>query len=73
MGEAFGVRAPGSGLGSWAWVARPRRALGYPIGGTGAIFTMTARYGPRRADGRYALVTMGIGGGQGIAATFERC
>ncbi|MCB1758570.1 MAG: acetyl-CoA C-acyltransferase family protein [Gammaproteobacteria bacterium] len=47
-------------------------ALGHPIGATGAILTVKALYELRRIGGRYALVTMCIGGGQGIAAVFER-
>ena len=48
-------------------------SLGHPIGATGAILTVKALYELRRSGGRYALVTMCIGGGQGIAAIFERC
>jgi len=47
-------------------------ALGHPIGATGAILTVKALYELQRTGGRYALVTMCIGGGQGIAAIFER-
>lgn len=47
-------------------------ALGHPIGATGAIITVKALYELQRVGGRYALVTMCIGGGQGIAAVFER-
>ena len=47
-------------------------ALGHPIGATGAILTVKALYELERVQGRYALVTMCIGGGQGIAAIFER-
>jgi acetyl-CoA C-acetyltransferase len=47
-------------------------ALGHPIGATGAILTVKALYELERANKRYALVTMCIGGGQGIAAIFER-
>jgi acetyl-CoA C-acetyltransferase len=47
-------------------------ALGHPIGATGAILTVKALYELERTDRRYALVTMCIGGGQGIAAIFER-
>ena len=47
-------------------------SLGHPIGATGAILTVKALYELRRTGGRYALVTMCIGGGQGIAAVFER-
>lgn len=47
-------------------------SLGHPIGATGAIITVKALYELQRVQGRYALVTMCIGGGQGIAAVFER-
>lgn len=46
-------------------------SLGHPIGATGAILTVKALHELRRIGGRYALVTMCIGGGQGIAAIFE--
>jgi acetyl-CoA C-acetyltransferase len=46
-------------------------SLGHPLGATGAIVTVKALYELRRIGGRYALVTMCIGGGQGIAAIFE--
>ena len=47
-------------------------SLGHPVGATGAINTVKAIYELHRTGGRYALVTMCIGGGQGIAAIFER-
>ena len=47
-------------------------SLGHPIGATGALITAKALYELQRIKGRYALVTMCIGGGQGIAAIFER-
>lgn len=47
-------------------------ALGHPIGASGAIIAIKAIYELHRIQGRYALVTMCIGGGQGIAAIFER-
>jgi acetyl-CoA C-acetyltransferase len=47
-------------------------ALGHPIGATGSILTVKALYELQRLGKRYALVTMCIGGGQGIAAIFER-
>jgi acetyl-CoA C-acetyltransferase len=47
-------------------------SLGHPIGATGALLTVKAVYELERIQGRYALVTMCIGGGQGIAAIFER-
>jgi acetyl-CoA C-acetyltransferase len=48
-------------------------SLGHPIGATGAILTVKVLHELRRTGGRYGLVTMCIGGGQGIAAIFERC
>ena len=47
-------------------------SLGHPIGATGALITVKAIHELQRIKGRYALVTMRIGGGQGIAAIFER-
>ena len=47
-------------------------SLGHPIGATGCILTVKAIHELQRTGGRYALVTMCIGGGQGIAAIFER-
>jgi acetyl-CoA C-acetyltransferase len=47
-------------------------SLGHPVGATGAIITVKAIHELHRIGGRYALVTMCIGGGQGIAAIFER-
>jgi acetyl-CoA C-acetyltransferase len=47
-------------------------ALGHPIGCSGAFLATKAIYELHRTGGRYALVTMCIGGGQGIAAVFER-
>ncbi len=55
------VNPNGSGIG-----------LGHPIGATGAIISVKALYELQRSGGRYALATMCIGGGQGIAAIFER-
>jgi acetyl-CoA C-acetyltransferase len=46
--------------------------LGHPIGATGAILTVKALYELQRTGGRYGLITMCIGGGQGIAAVIER-
>jgi len=47
-------------------------SLGHPIGATGAILTVKALYELQRTGGRYALISMCIGGGQGIAAIVER-
>jgi acetyl-CoA C-acetyltransferase len=47
-------------------------ALGHPVGCSGALIATKALYELQRVEGRYALVTMCIGGGQGIAVLFER-
>jgi len=47
-------------------------SLGHPLAATGTILTVKALYELHRTGGRYALVTICIGGGQGIAAIFER-
>tara|TARA_R110000751_G_scaffold95381_6_gene186477 strand:- start:34055 stop:35236 length:1182 start_codon:yes stop_codon:yes gene_type:complete len=47
-------------------------ALGHPVGATGVILSVKALYYLERTGGRYAIVTMCIGGGQGIALAFER-
>jgi acetyl-CoA C-acetyltransferase len=47
-------------------------ALGHPLGATGAILTVKCLYELERVGKRYGLVTMCIGGGQGIAGIFER-
>ncbi len=47
-------------------------ALGHPVGATGAIITVKALYELERTGGRFALITMCIGGGQGIALAIER-
>ncbi len=46
-------------------------SLGHPLGATGCILSIKALYELKRTGGRRALVTMCIGGGQGIAAIFE--
>ncbi len=48
-------------------------ALGHPVGATGAILTLKCLAELERSGGRYGLVTMCIGGGQGIALALERC
>jgi len=48
-------------------------SLGHPIGATGALITVKAIHELQRVQGKYAVVTMCIGGGQGIAALIERC
>lgn len=47
-------------------------ALGHPVGATGAILTVKTMYELERISGRYGLITMCIGGGQGIALAIER-
>jgi len=47
-------------------------ALGHPVGATGSILAIKAAYELERIGGRYALITMCIGGGQGIALAIER-
>jgi acetyl-CoA C-acetyltransferase len=47
-------------------------SLGHPIGATGCILAIKALYELKRTGGKRALVTMCIGGGQGIAAIFDR-
>jgi len=48
-------------------------SLGHPVGATGVIIATKAIYELQRSGGRYALATMCIGGGQGIALILERC
>lgn len=47
-------------------------SLGHPIGATGALITVKAIHELQRVQGKYAVITMCIGGGQGIAALIER-
>ena len=75
--EAFAAQACAvtKGLGADPAKVNPNGSgisLGHPIGATGAIITVKAIHELHRTGGRYALVTMCIGGGQGIAAIFER-
>lgn len=75
--EAFAAQAlaVNKGLGLDAAKVNPNGgaiALGHPIGATGAIVTIKALYELHRTGGRYGLVTMCIGGGQGIALAIER-
>jgi acetyl-CoA C-acetyltransferase len=75
--EAFAAQALGVSkeLGMDAKKVNPNGgavALGHPIGATGAILTVKAMYELQRTGGRYGLITMCIGGGQGIAAIIER-
>ncbi|MDO5692348.1 MAG: acetyl-CoA C-acyltransferase family protein [Pseudomonadota bacterium] len=75
--EAFAAQACAvtKGLGADPAKVNPNGSgisLGHPIGATGAVITVKAIHELHRTGGRYALVTMCIGGGQGIAAVFER-
>ena len=75
--EAFAAQALGVSkeLGMNAAKVNPNGgaiALGHPIGATGCILTIKAMYELQRTGARYALITMCIGGGQGIAAVIER-
>ena len=75
--EAFAAQACAvtKGLGAGPAKVNPNGSgisLGHPIGATGALITVKALYELQRINGKYALVTMCIGGGQGIAAIFER-
>jgi acetyl-CoA C-acetyltransferase len=75
--EAFAAQALGVSkeLGMNAAKVNPNGgavALGHPIGATGCILTVKAMYELHRTGGRYGLITMCIGGGQGIAAIIER-
>ena len=47
-------------------------ALGHPVGATGIILTIKAAYELKRTGGKFGLITMCIGGGQGIALAIER-
>ena len=75
--EAFAAQACAvtKGLGADPAKVNPNGSgisLGHPIGATGAVITVKALHELQRIGGQYALVTMCIGGGQGIAAIFER-
>jgi acetyl-CoA C-acetyltransferase len=75
--EAFAAQAMGVSkeLGLDAKKVNPNGgavALGHPIGATGCILTIKTMYELQRTGGRYGLITMCIGGGQGIAAVIER-
>jgi len=47
-------------------------ALGHPVGATGALLTVKTLFELQRTGGKYGLVTLCIGGGQGISSIFER-
>jgi len=75
--EAFAAQALGVCLALGLAPERPNLnggaiALGHPLGASGAILMVKCLYELRRSKGRYGLVTMCIGGGQGIAAVIER-
>jgi acetyl-CoA C-acetyltransferase len=75
--EAFAAQAMGVSkeLGMNAAKVNPNGgaiALGHPVGATGSILAVKAVYELARTGGRYGLITMCIGGGQGIAAVVER-
>lgn len=75
--EAFAAQACAvtRGLGADPAKVNPNGSgisLGHPIGATGTLITVKAIHELQRIQGKYALVTMCIGGGQGIAAIFER-
>lgn len=77
LNEAFAVQALAvmKDLGLPSEITNPNGSgisLGHPIGATGCILTVKALYELKRTEGRYAIVAMCIGGGQGIAAAFER-
>jgi acetyl-CoA C-acetyltransferase len=46
-------------------------SIGHPVGATGAMLTIKCMYELKRTGGRYGLITMCIGGGQGIAMVIE--
>ena len=78
LNEAFAVQALAV-LKGWGWNDPDRLnvngggiSLGHPIGATGVRILATMLYELARRRGRYALETMCIGGGQGLAAVFER-
>ncbi|VVE56942.1 acetyl-CoA acetyltransferase [Pandoraea anhela] len=75
--EAFAAQSLGvcTGLGLAAGRVNPNGgaiALGHPLGASGAILTVKCLYELQRINGRYGLITMCIGGGQGIAMIIER-
>jgi acetyl-CoA C-acetyltransferase len=78
LNEAFAAQVLAV-LKGWDWDDRSRLnvngsgiSLGHPVGATGARIMTSMLYELRRRDGRYALETMCVGGGQGLAAVFER-
>jgi acetyl-CoA C-acetyltransferase len=78
LNEAFAPQVLAC-LKGWGWDDRDKLnvngsgiSLGHPIGATGGRILATMLHELRRRDGRYGLETMCIGGGQGLAAVFER-
>lgn len=78
LNEAFASQVLGV-LKGWDWNDRSRLnvngsgiSLGHPVGATGARLTVTALYELARRKGERAMVTMCVGGGQGLAAVFRR-
>ena len=76
LNEAFAVQALAvmKDLGLSPQITNPNGSgisLGHPIGATGCILTVKALHELKRTGGKYAIVSMCIGGGQGIAAAFE--
>ena len=78
LNEAFAVQVLAV-LEAWGWDDRSRLnvngsgiSLGHPVGATGARIMTTLLYELQRRSGRFALETMCVGGGQGLAAIFER-
>jgi acetyl-CoA C-acetyltransferase len=78
LNEAFAVQVLAV-LAGWRWADHARLnvngggiSLGHPIGATGVRILVTLLHELRRRRGRFALETMCIGGGQGLAAVFER-
>ncbi len=78
LNEAFAVQVLAV-LAGWDWnepdklnVNGSGISLGHPIGATGGRILATGLHELRRRDGRYLLETMCVGGGQGVAAIFER-
>ena len=78
LNEAFAAQVLAV-LKGWGWDDRSRLnvngsgiSLGHPVGATGARIMTSLLYELQRRSGRYALETMCVGGGQGLAAVFER-
>ena len=80
LNEAFAAQGAGGVCGSWVWLTIRRKvnpnggaiAIGHPLGASGGRLVTTALYQLQRTKGRYALCTMCIGVGQGIAMVVER-